>query len=343
MKKVLHGISTLFVVILSLTLLWLAVRNVNWMEAWRVFIGANFLVLALSFVCLVSSYALRSVRWQLMISDNAKLPLKVVFWATVVGYLMNNILPARAGDALRPLVVLKHTQSSRVFLLATVFVERFAEIGMLGIAAILAVPSVPNVPGWMTTATYVLASVTLIGVVLLLSASKLVDGMNKLINLVPLPANIQSTLRGGVTQVELGSQPLRRPWIAIQFMILTILIWICEVGFTFIVAQAIHIDLSILQCALLLLSLSLASIVPSTPGYVGVFQFVAVSVLVPLGVSSHAALAYIILFQACQYVSVICLGLIGAWQINVADTILQALSRSRRSAQNERELHEQRI
>lgn len=56
--------------------------------------------------------------------------------------------------------------------------------------------------------------------------------------------------------------------------------------------------------------------VPSTPGYIGVYQFAAVSVLVPFGFSRADALAYILFSQVMNYIVVSSWGLIGLWQIH---------------------------
>ena len=66
---------------------------------------------------------------------------------------------------------------------------------------------------------------------------------------------------------------------------------------------------------LLLASLGLASAAPSTPGYVGIYQFVAVTVLAPFGFSRDAALAYIIAAQAVIYAVVIVWGALGLWAL----------------------------
>jgi hypothetical protein len=60
---------------------------------------------------------------------------------------------------------------------------------------------------------------------------------------------------------------------------------------------------------LLITAMGLGSALPSTPGYVGIYQFVAVTVLVPFGFTRDAALAYILVAQAISYVTVLLLGL----------------------------------
>ena len=74
--------------------------------------------------------------------------------------------------------------------------------------------------------------------------------------------------------------------------------------------------LSLGQALILLSALGLSSAVPSTPGYVGVYQFVAVAVLVPFGFSRSDALAYILISQILGYLVVSFWGLLGLWQLN---------------------------
>ena len=55
---------------------------------------------------------------------------------------------------------------------------------------------------------------------------------------------------------------------------------------------------------------------PSTPGFVGIYQFVAVTVLVPFGYSQSEALAYILVSQVVYYAVVTALGIIGIWRLS---------------------------
>jgi len=67
---------------------------------------------------------------------------------------------------------------------------------------------------------------------------------------------------------------------------------------------------------LLIAGMGLGSALPSTPGYVGIYQFVAVTVLVPFGFSRSDALAYSLVLQAFGYVWITFWGLIGLWRYN---------------------------
>ena len=64
-----------------------------------------------------------------------------------------------------------------------------------------------------------------------------------------------------------------------------------------LIARALHFQISLAQSFVLLAGLGLSSAIPSTPGYVGVYQFVAVFVLEPFGITNANALAFIIFLQ----------------------------------------------
>jgi glycosyltransferase 2 family protein len=81
-----------------------------------------------------------------------------------------------------------------------------------------------------------------------------------------------------------------------------------------IAARALGLELSLPLAFLLLAGLGLASALPSTPGYVGIYQFVAVGILVPFGFSRTTAIAFILMVQAVSYVLVSVWGSLGLLQ-----------------------------
>jgi uncharacterized membrane protein YbhN (UPF0104 family) len=91
------------------------------------------------------------------------------------------------------------------------------------------------------------------------------------------------------------------------FLTLTIVIWCMDATATVIGGSALGLAIPVPVAFLLIAGLGLGSALPSTPGYVGIYQFVAVSVLVPFGFSKTNAVAYILVAQALQY------AVIGLW------------------------------
>ena len=95
------------------------------------------------------------------------------------------------------------------------------------------------------------------------------------------------------------------------FVGLTIVIWTLDAFATLIGAHALGFSMPISVAFLLIAGLGLGSALPSTPGYLGIYQFVAVSVLEPFGFSRTDAIAYILFAQALSYVLIALWGSIG--------------------------------
>jgi uncharacterized membrane protein YbhN (UPF0104 family) len=98
------------------------------------------------------------------------------------------------------------------------------------------------------------------------------------------------------------------------FLGLTALIWPLDAFATISVGAALGLRIPIPVGFLLIAGLGLGSALPSTPGYVGIYQFVAVAVLTPFGFSRTSAIAYILVAQALGYVVIGIFGALGLWR-----------------------------
>jgi uncharacterized membrane protein YbhN (UPF0104 family) len=92
------------------------------------------------------------------------------------------------------------------------------------------------------------------------------------------------------------------------------------------------VNISFPVAVLLLTGLGLGSALPSTPGYVGIYQFVAVTVLPLFGISRDAALAYILVAQALGYLAVVAFGLPGLYKLQVPVRVKKGTPLSRQAA-----------
>jgi uncharacterized membrane protein YbhN (UPF0104 family) len=92
-------------------------------------------------------------------------------------------------------------------------------------------------------------------------------------------------------------------------------VWWIDAVSAVLIATGMHLPLSFPVAMLLLAALGLGGSVPSTPGYVGIFQAVAVAVLPPFGFSKSDAIAYILVFQGLSYAVFVSWGLLGLWRL----------------------------
>jgi uncharacterized membrane protein YbhN (UPF0104 family) len=127
---------------------------------------------------------------------------------------------------------------------------------------------------------------------------------------LPLPAALTDKLIGIMLQVLVGIRAFHDARRLAIFLLFTGVIWSCDSITAVIGMYALGMNISLAVAFLLITGLALGSAMPSTPGYVGIYQFVAVSVLVPFGFSKSAAVAYIVLFQGLQFGSTAFWGLL---------------------------------
>ena len=111
--------------------LYLAFRNVNLSELLNILKTTNYLFVFIGvFVGVVLGSAIRAVRWGVLLEPIKKdIPFKSLFATTVIGYMLNNLLP-RSGEVARPYLLGKHENLSRASAFATIIVERIIDTVM---------------------------------------------------------------------------------------------------------------------------------------------------------------------------------------------------------------------
>ena len=102
---------------------------------------------------------------------------------------------------------------------------------------------------------------------------------------------------------------------ALNFAGLTGLLWVLDALGATLTGRALNLPLDLFQALLLLATLGLASAIPSTPGYVGTYQFVAVTILPLFGFTRSQAFTFILVMQASNYAVVTLWGLLGVWRL----------------------------
>jgi len=132
--------------------------------------SVNYIWLLPSAVCTLPGYALRTVRWQVILSGGARAPLRTLFPVLIMGFATNNLLPGRLGEFWRAYLLGRKRNVRKTFALASVVVERVFD-GLTLIALLTLVSVAIRLPGWGVQielfAAAIFLAVTLMVVVLL--------------------------------------------------------------------------------------------------------------------------------------------------------------------------------
>jgi uncharacterized protein (TIRG00374 family) len=300
---------------LAAVLLYFTLRDLDWGSFWDTIRHGRYEFLLLTIPIASVSYFIRAIRWSVLVRSGARVPVRSVFWANMVGYMGNAYLPARAGELLRAGFLGTQKGLGASFVLATALSERILDavaLVLIGSMALL-LGGLPSAALKSAVSFMAVAGFLALAVVLLTPSQETL--LLRVIGRLPLP---QGAVRGVGVQASrflVGMRSLRNVRRLFVFVALTGVIWLVDAVGVLIGVRIISQHLILGQALVLLAALGLSSAIPSTPGYVGVYQFVAVTVLMPYGFSHGGALAYILISQVFNYLVVTFWGLLGLWQI----------------------------
>ena len=293
---------------LSAVFLWLAIRNADLGNVGSVVADAD-VSLVLSAIASVSAvFVAQAARWRL-IARTPGASFARFLEMMVSGVAVNNVLPGRVGDVLRArwLQVAAHIPAGRA--LATVFMDRAFDVFALVFLLLLTLPFVGDADWLRPMAFGGLLLLIVVGVVLAgarIYTRRRDRGHRSHRSLVRRIA--RDTLEG-------LAAPLGRIR-ALGLAGLSLVAWAMWALAAWFSAQAVGIELSAVEALFLTAVINLGSAIPSSPGFIGTHQWLAVSALALFLVGNDEALAFAILMHAVWYVPTTLVGgalLLGRW------------------------------
>src|SRR5258705_3183085 len=133
--------------VISVALLVWVLYKIDPRQVWSYAQHANFWPLLLAVVVATVTFPVRAIRWRLILrdGDGRPFPFLPLWHATTIGFMANNLLPARAGEVARAYVASRQLPVRFTTALGSIGVERvFDALVMLGLMAVaIAAPSFP--------------------------------------------------------------------------------------------------------------------------------------------------------------------------------------------------------
>jgi uncharacterized protein (TIRG00374 family) len=307
----------LIALVFSVVFLYLAINDINWSEFVSTVFTCRIEYLIPTILIILVNFFIRSQRWGLLVRVNRAVPTNILFWSTGIGYLGNNFLPFRTGEILRSIALGYKSGISKVYIFATALTERVIDTVYLVILGFLLIPSIKIIPGWLPSAMRVIASIAFIAIIFLLLAPHLETTLRNIIGHFKMLVRWQHYIFQSIEQFVGGAAAFRNFSRALIFLFLTCLIWLLDGTGMLLASRAFSIVLSLQEAILLLVGLGLSSAIPSAPGYIGVYQFVAVSILAIYGYQKSQALAFILVVQAISLLLTLIWGLVGMGALGI--------------------------
>ena len=297
----------------------LLLRDIDWHDLWLAFTQFHVIWLIPALIIYLFGYVIRGFRWVALLSPVKKCSFQSLFPTLVIGFMANNLLPARAGEFVRAYLNGTKEKISRSSSLATIVLERIFDglTMMIMLGASLSFGNLPvrleNLPSDIQTAIhvcpYVFGAAFLFLFCLLLFKNTAVAFINFFTNHAPVklrkPLNkIAHTFFDGLKILKNAKE---------SFLVLgtSLAAWTCEFASYYLLALGMGIapsPLSFLSAALLMSVVNIAILVPNAPGGFGLFEFVGKLVLVPFGISKEMALGYILIVHLVVWIPINLLG-----------------------------------
>jgi uncharacterized protein (TIRG00374 family) len=306
-------------ILISAVFLYIALRGLDLAEFWQALQDANYWWLVPGVGVYFIGVWVRAWRWHYMLRPLKHIPTRAMFPIVTIGYMGNNIFPARAGEVLRA-AVLKQREGVPVSAsLATVIVERVFDGVVMLAFVFLNLPELARltqdtgmVEGVDIPRLAVIGALVFVGVLLVfIVAAMFPRGTEKIVDLALariVPERFRPRTRELAMRFLSGLESLRSPFDTLMIFFTTILIWLLETAKYWFVMFAFPLQVSFFALMLMNGIVNLATTIPSGPGYVGTFDLFGIAVLVAYHVPREIAASYTIVLHVALWFPITLLG-----------------------------------
>jgi uncharacterized protein (TIRG00374 family) len=303
--------------LISLFFLWLALRGLQLEQVWQVLKQANYAWLIPGVLVYFLAVWGRAWRWHYLLRPIKKIPTTTLFPVVCIGYMGNNIYPARAGELLRAYVLKRKEEVAVATSLATIVIERvFDGVVMLAfvfinLAELARATGASGFVGDIRTLA-IFGTIAFLGFLiafLLMAAhpepaARVAEWIIKTI----VPQRFKEGAQDLVDRFLIGLVALRSPREVIMVFLTSVVIWLFETGKYWFLMQAFPFEVSFFALMLMNGIVNLATTIPSAPGYIGTFDAPGIAVLQAYGVDKALAVGYTLVLHVALWVPITLLG-----------------------------------
>ena len=304
-------------VLISIVFIWLALRGLRLDQFWGAVQSANYWWLLPGIAVYFVAVWARAWRWHYLLRPIKNIPTRTVFPITTIGYMGNNIYPARAGEVLRAVILKRKEGVSVSASLATIVVERiFDGVVMLGFVFV----NLPELARLTSNSGFVgniqqvavIGTAVFLGALLLFLLAAMFPAVSARLGTRVIDRLLPERTRPGVTALMHrfldGLASLRSPLNILMVFVTSIIIWLLETGKYWFVMQAFNFQVSFFALTLMNGIVNLATTIPSAPGYIGTFDAPGIAVLTAYGVDQATAAGYTLVLHVALWLPITLLG-----------------------------------
>lgn len=296
--------------VVSIVFLYISLRGLDLAHFWQTLRGANYWWIIPGVAVYFVAVWARTWRWHSMLSHIKRIPTSRLFPIVVIGYMGNNVYPARAGEVLRSYVLRRKEGISMSASLATVVLERLFDglVMLLFVFATLPFAPLPDSYRALIIGFSVLFGVALLAFFVIAARPARAQRLYSWFVDRLLPERVRPQVHGLFDRFVEGLQSLRSPREMLIIFFTSTLIWLTETTKYWFVMHAFPFQVDFTVLMLMTAVVNLFTTIPSSPGYVGTFDAPGIAILQRFGVEKAIATGYTLVLHVALWLPITLLG-----------------------------------
>ena len=303
---------------ITILCLFVFIDQINFEEVLEALANFHWVYLLWGIASLAFGYALRIMRWAMMLRTTGADARFANCSAPFLGSIaLNNVLPLRFGDVVRALVFPKSMGISKTTATISLIVERLIDLmTLLASLAIglFAIQTIEIPPGLKASAVTLAA----IGGVILSAGFFFSRALGDLFNALAKrsePQSARSVVKIYETCADLlhGFNVMSRPKVLFSMLIVSMFVWVGESGLFYFVLLGTGVKSTPLMAVLVMSVATLSTLVPSSPGYVGSFHLAVFTAISLVGGTAAQAASYAVIVHLALWMPTTIAGSLAIW------------------------------
>ncbi len=305
-RRLLHIALSLVV---SGVFLYLAFRNVQLDELGAALrrIDATWLLVAIGLSLLIMLF--RAWRWQLELRPLEHIPVGRLWVVTAVAYMAINLLPVRIGEVVRPWLLSRRSSVSFSNVVGNIVVEKTMDSVAIVFYLLVGLLTIDSLPLWVRQLAIFPAMIATILVTLVLLFWWRGEAFVERWLLRILPQRFGSRLKGVLAAVADGMRVIPNPGLLLAVFLVSLAMWFLPILSSYIMIRAFDLQVPFSAALVIFVFISFGTALPNLPGMIGPYQYACQLALGIYGVSEVDGLAYGLVLNAVQFLTLVAQGL----------------------------------
>lgn len=308
------GVSVFFMALLF--------RKIDFNQLWSALVTVDYRYILLAVVCTFISYFLRAVRWHYLLIPEKRIPFSSLYPATIIGYMANNVLPARLGEFVRAYVLAQREGLQTPSVFASLVIDRLFD-GFTVMLILLFTLFTLRMPQGLAEAetmlrtggivTFLIYAAVVVFLVLLKRQTMRTLAWTGIL-LKPFPRSLAEkvipllgSFIGGIRMSSNGGHIL-------AVLVSSLSVWLFCVIPVDLVLQGFGVNLPITASMFILVLLVFAVMVPASPGFIGTYHYACFKGLSAFGIAESTSVSIALVLHSTAFFPVIFAGAYHLWR-----------------------------